>query len=406
MASIHRNLKKSRNWNCSFFDEGAGKWRQVSTGTSVRAKAMDACMKFEALARAKPQVASNVPDDALGELLEAGIRLIQTARRGNLGEDAGREFVNRVLKAAQVEARVDGTSVADFLQGWIEGRTLSKAKATGERYKTTIKLFVDFLRGRGTGSVAALGAKDIEKFRNHRLKEVSPSTVADDLKILRTAFNTARKQGAILSNPVEGVDFPAVEAQSRAAFTPAEIPLLIEATEDPEWKVAIMFGAYAGCRLSDAVQMDWAAVDFEAKLLRYRQRKTKRTVEIPIHKVLLKQLEKMAGDAAGFITPKLAGQGVSGKSGLSRQFLQIARSAGVDLDVRAVERKGDSKRRSFTGKSFHSLRSSFVSAMANAGVAPEIRQKLSGHTTAEAHQLYTKLELDPLRKAINAIPGK
>jgi integrase len=406
MASLHRNLKKSRNWNCSFFDAAAGRWRQISTGTSDRAKAMEACVKFEALALEKVPVASSVPEESVGEILEAGLKLIQTARRGDLGEDGAREFVNRVIKAAQVEARVEGTKVVDFLRGWIEGRRLSKAEATGARYNTTIEMFIEFLGGRGAVSLAAMGAKDIEKFRNHRLKEVSPSTVTDDLKILRTAFNTAKKQGLILSNPVEGVDFPASEAQSREAFTPAEVPLLIAATDDPEWKVAIMFGAYAGCRLSDAVQMDWAAVDFEAKLLRYRQRKTKRAVELPIHKVLLKQLEKMAGDSAGLITPGLAEQNVSGKSGLSRQFLQIARAAGVDVDVRAADREAKSKSRSFTGKSFHSLRSSFVSAMANAGVAPEIRQKLSGHTTAEAHQRYTKLELDPLRKAINAIPAK
>jgi hypothetical protein len=36
----------------------------------------------------------------------------------------------------------------------------------------------------------------------------------------------------------------------------------------------------------------------------------------------------------------------------------------------------------------------------------KIRQKLSGHTTAEAHQRYTKLELHPLRKAINTIPAR
>ena len=363
-------------------------------------------MKYEALARAKDPVASSVPEESVGEILEAGLKLIQTARKGDLGEDAARDFVNRVIKAAQVEARVEGTKVADFLRGWIEGRRLSKAQATGARYNTTIEMFIEFLGGREKASIAAMGAKDIEKFRNHRLKEVSPSTVADDLKILRTAFNSARKQGLVLSNPVDGVDFPAAEAQSREAFTPAEVPLLIAATDDPEWKVAIMFGAYAGCRLSDAVQMDWAAVDFSAKLLRYRQRKTKRVVELPLHKVLLKQLEKMAGDSGGLITPALARQGVSGKSGLSRQFLQIARAAGVDCDVRSADRKTRTKTRSFTGKSFHSLRSSFVSAMANAGVAPEIRQKLSGHTTAEAHQRYTKLELDPLRKAINAIPAK
>ena len=44
--------------------------------------------------------------------------------------------------------------------------------------------------------------------------------------------------------------------------------------------------------------------------------------------------------------------------------------------------------------------------MANAGVAPEIRQKLSGHTTEDAHQRYTELEMDQLRKAIKSIPSK
>jgi integrase len=167
-----------------------------------------------------------------------------------------------------------------------------------------------------------------------------------------------------------------------------------------------MFGAYAGCRLSDAVKMDWSAVNFDTNLLRYRQQKTKKLVEMPLHKVLLRQLEKMAGDTVGRITPKLAVQSVPGRSGLSRQFLDIVKAAGVDMDVREVDKTDKAKSRHFTGKSFHSLRSSFVSAMANAGVAPEIRQKLSGHTTEDAHQRYTKLEMDPLRKAINSIPSK
>jgi integrase len=406
MASVHRNLKKSRNWNCSFYDPQAMKWRQVSTGTSDKTKAMDACLKFEALAKTKSHESTLIPEAASGEILEAGLKLIQTARKGELGEDTAREFVNKVIKAARVEARLEEAKVAEFLRSWIEGRRLSKSVSTGARYTTTIEMFIEFLMGRRAISIAALGARDIERFRNHRLKEVSPSTVADDLKILRTAFNSARKQGLIVSNPVEGVDFPAAEAQSREAFTPQEVAGLIEAAEDDEWKVAIMFGAYAGCRLSDAVQMGWGALDFTEKLLRYRQQKTKRVVELPIHKVLLRQLEKMAGDSTGLITPGLAKQNVSGKSGLSRQFLQIVRSAGVDLDIRAANKQRGSKRRSFTGKSFHSLRSSFVSAMANAGVAPEIRQKLSGHTTAEAHQRYTKLELNPLRKAINTIPAR
>ena len=55
--------------------------------------------------------------------------------------------------------------------------------------------------------------------------------------------------------------------------------------------------------------------------------------------------------------------------------------------------------------SFHSFRHSFNSAMANAGVSQEIRQKLTGHASAEMNTIYTHHELEPLRDAIARIPA-
>jgi integrase len=43
--------------------------------------------------------------------------------------------------------------------------------------------------------------------------------------------------------------------------------------------------------------------------------------------------------------------------------------------------------------------------MANAGVSQEVRQKLTGHTSAEMNKLYTHHELEPLRAAVAAIPS-
>jgi integrase len=54
--------------------------------------------------------------------------------------------------------------------------------------------------------------------------------------------------------------------------------------------------------------------------------------------------------------------------------------------------------------SFHSLRHSFNSAMANAGVAQEVHMKLTGHKTAEINTVYTHHELEQLRVAIASIP--
>jgi len=53
---------------------------------------------------------------------------------------------------------------------------------------------------------------------------------------------------------------------------------------------------------------------------------------------------------------------------------------------------------------FHSLRHSFNSALANAGIAQEVRQKLTGHESPEMNKRYTHHELEPLRIAIAQIP--
>jgi integrase len=60
--------------------------------------------------------------------------------------------------------------------------------------------------------------------------------------------------------------------------------------------------------------------------------------------------------------------------------------------------------RSQSSLSFHSLRHSFNSAMANAGVSSEVRQKLTGHASAKMNAQYTHHELDELRAAVSVIP--
>ena len=49
-------------------------------------------------------------------------------------------------------------------------------------------------------------------------------------------------------------------------------------------------------------------------------------------------------------------------------------------------------------------RHSFTSALANAGVSPELRMKLTGHKSAEIHRGYTHLEMDTLKDALHRDP--
>jgi integrase len=104
-----------------------------------------------------------------------------------------------------------------------------------------------------------------------------------------------------------------------------------------------------------------------------------------------------------FVFPKLAGRGTGRRSGLSTTFSHIMARARVAGEVLHKAKKGGQGRTVRT-LTFHSLRHSFNSAMANAGVSQEIRMKLTGHVSAEMNKGYTHHELAPLRAAVNTLP--
>jgi integrase len=76
------------------------------------------------------------------------------------------------------------------------------------------------------------------------------------------------------------------------------------------------------------------------------------------------------------------------------------RKAGVD----SQPVKRDVGVRTLSRRSFHALRHSFTSALANADVAPELRMKLTGHSSEAVHRGYTHHEIETLRQAILKLP--
>ena len=68
-------------------------------------------------------------------------------------------------------------------------------------------------------------------------------------------------------------------------------------------------------------------------------------------------------------------------------------------------KNGVGKARTKNRLSFHSLRHSFNSMLANKGIASEVRQQLTGHSSDAMNQKYTHLELERLREAVSVIPN-
>ena len=149
--------------------------------------------------------------------------------------------------------------------------------------------------------------------------------------------------------------------------------------------------------MSDVANLCWESVDLVAGLLNIETQKTRRLVVVPMHPGFASWLaERPRGIGKAPVFPALAGKRTDGTGGLSVAFRHIVAAAGIT--GRVVTREG--KGRCTNSKTYHALRHSFISALANAGVPPEIRQKFAGHASLAAHQIYTHHEIETLRGAV------
>lgn len=398
MASITRK-KTSRRWIACFTD-AEGIQRQRSTkiadeGTpsergEARRRAVEIAAEFEAAAR--------------GNRTEAQIRKVLT------------ELYNRVNPKHRLEWSVIGA----FLTTWKDRIKVRKSAATFARYGTVIDGFIESLGPKASAQLGDLTTEDFQKYIDAQIgRGKRAGTIRIELKILGAAMTYAFRQGLIVTNPVAAVDAPNDASESKRPFTADQISLLVAACDSAkwtkgdriagrlgDWKTTIMIGALTGLRLGDTCNLRWSSVDLVAKVLRVRPEKTKRQakdVVIPLHPDLEARLLALPGsdNPAAFISPSLAGVKIGGRSGLSRQFQRIMEEAGIDNETLAG---GDGKGRRMSALGFHSLRHYYVSALAEAGVAQDVRMALAGHSSAKVSELYTHRGLATLTQAVAKLP--
>jgi integrase len=285
------------------------------------------------------------------------------------------------------------------------GKRKARADGTYLKYRRTIDSFIESIGPKAKRNLNQITPREIQRFRDAELEAGKhPNTCDSLLKHLRMPFRVAVRQGYITHNPAEAVE-PLhnrdIDAE-KGTFDVEQTRGLIAAS-NAEWRGVILIGFYTGARLRDIVKLRWQSIDLEKQTITFRQQKTGTRVVIPIHPELLSYLLGLSvpDDANASVFPMLAAKKTSGKSGLSMAFVRIMEKANIRGKVL---RKPKGKGRTIYSLSFHSLRHSFNSILANAGVAQEIRQKLTGHASAEMNKIYTHHELEPLRNAIGVIP--
>jgi integrase len=404
MASLHKDPRgRSPFWYCSFQNE-QGKWSLKSTKEKNRAEAQRVCDCWDREAKALRD-AQKIENKE--QVLETLIALTRKAGRGEFNEAIARDALDALLKATG-QASMRHVTAEAFLKDWASQKSLSNAPKTAERYQQTVRDFIKFLGEAASLSLSAVTPKHVEAFRDLQLTQGKSAITANlVVKALRIPFNVARKQGLIHTNPADTVATLRAESRKRKPFTVEQVKTLVR-TADWEWRGMILLGFYYGIRIQDAARITWTNFDTVKRTIRYKPSKTAShgtSVENPLAPDVERFLAEWPGhgdNPKAPLFPSLYKLGTGGRNGLSRKFIELMHAAGIDSEEDEQETKG--KGRHFRAISFHSLRHTCVSIMANSGVVKELRVKVTGHTTDE-HDRYTHIELDTLRKAQEALPS-
>ena len=336
-------------------------------------------------------------DRRLAQAVAADLdRAARLARSGELTESNARKIISDLMLRVGSNETLRTISIEAHLNAWLSGKETNRSAATATRYAPVVAGFLASLGARATKPLSALAPRDVELYAAGLAKRgLASGTVALHCTIVRSALTYAVRQGLIPTNPATAVELPRVVTKERGAFADAEIGILLGAATE-EWKTLIMTAFYTGLRLGDSAALEWDAVNLATSTIRVKMEKTRAMIEIPLHPELLKHLEQLAGtdSPAQFVMPTLATAPHAGGNGLSTQFAKLMRAAGI------ASNDGNGNRRTF-----HSLRHGFTSRLANAGIAPELRMRLTGHKSAAVHQGYTHMEMQTLRSAVDKLPA-
>jgi integrase len=294
----------------------------------------------------------------------------------------------------------------EYLNEWVESKRNETELRSFLKYQQVANEFLSHIGAKADRVLRDITPADIRLWRDAlKRKGLSAPTVNQAVKTLRMPFKAAHEAGYIDINPTKNAVRPLKDKVSdveKDVFRPEQIAALLSAAPSQDWKGAILCGYYTGLRLRDTVDLQWSVVDLDRRIITVTTRKTGKTVTVPMHPEFAAWL---AGQTRGIgkapVFPTLAGKSGGGKSGLSMAFKRIMERAGIRG---RLLREANGARRSQSSLSFHSLRHSFNSAMANAGVSPELRQKLTGHASAKMNAQYTHHELEELRAAVSVIP--
>lgn len=213
-----------------------------------------------------------------------------------------------------------------------------------------------------------------------RERNLAPGTIQLQLASARALYKALRWAGATDAAPfadVRSPHDPTPPEEKRAAYSESDISAMLDAADTLD-RALILLGAHGGLRVSEALALEWAAVNLQAGTLRVRAGKGGKARTITLSSALRSALEawRAENDAEGHVLPYRTAT-------RARQRLQaVCRAAGV------------------TYLGAHSLRHTCGTRLAAIAGDLRVAAKHLGHASTTTTQTYAKMNHAAYSEAI------
>jgi integrase len=380
-------------------------WRTTPDGEKYLKTPYWIAAYTDELGRRRKRSTKKTTEKEAKKVLDGWLKAIEAAKEDRLTEARAREIIGEIYERASKGKKLYTPTAERYFNDWLKAEKPSVSGSTYLKKEQAARMFLESLGARKLLPLEAITKSDIVKFRDELLAAGRRASTVNGLvrKILAQPFSAAKKEGLIQIDPVAGLKAIRGDRVEKHTFTAEQIQRLLNAAEG-DWKGLVVAGFYSGARLSDLANLTWGNVDLFERTITFTQKKTGAKIKIPIaedlHAYLLTLPLKDNPKAPVF--PTLCGKTSAGKSGLSMAFGRLMERAGVNQGV--IRERGEGVSRKVSGLSFHSLRHSFNTVLANSGVPQELRMKLTGHSSVEMNAVYSHHELAVIRGALEHLP--
>ena len=274
----------------------------------------------------------------------------------------------------------EGVTLGEFFEIYMERHGNEKKSSAKDR-----SCFERLLKPWHNYKLPEITRSKVEALHKNIGKE-TPVQANRVLALLSTMFSKAIIWGYLKTdNPCRGVK--KFKEISRDRFLSGEeLARFFEAldlTENPAFKDFILLALFTGARKSNVLSMRWRDIDFERNVWKIPGELSKNgePMQVPLGPDVLDILRRRRAETSSvFVLP---GPGAKG------HYMEPKRAWGTLL-----------KRAKLEDLRIHDLRRSMGSWMTIQGTSLPIVGKALGHKTSQATSIYARLNLDPVRAAM------